>query len=255
MAVRFLAGCVVVASLMLAFGTMPVAQTPTPSVVPALPTSLVGRDSFALYCASCHGSGGRGDGPVAGALKTRPADLTGIALRNNGSYPRDRIRDFIVGIGRTPAAHGTTDMPIWGPLFRFFESDERARVRVENLVAYLETLQAPTTGADSLGSQLFRTYCASCHGSDARGTGPLAQQLRHMPPNLTQFTQRNGGMFPSERVRRIIDGRDIPSHGDREMPIWGDAFRALPGGSSEAAVKARIDAVVRYLEGIQERGA
>jgi hypothetical protein len=76
-----------------------------------------------------------------------------------------------------------------------------------------------------------------------------------MPPDLTQFTRRNGGMFPSERVYRIIDGRDVSSHGDREMPVWGDVFKTVPGGSSAAAIKARIDAIVRYLAGIQERGA
>ena len=76
-----------------------------------------------------------------------------------------------------------------------------------------------------------------------------------MPPDLTQFTKRNGGMFPSERVYRIIDGRDVPSHGDREMPVWGDVFRMAPAGSGPGGIKARIDAVVRYLEGIQERGA
>ena len=51
---------------------------------------------------------------------------------------------------------------------------------------------------------------------------------------------------------RIIDGRDVPSHGDREMPVWGDIFKI---GASGAAAKARIDAIVRYLAGIQERGA
>ena len=62
-------------------------------------------------------------------------------------------------------------------------------------------------------------------------------------------------MFPSERVYRIIDGRDVPSHGDREMPVWGDVFMMSPEGSLPGGVKARIDAVVRYLQGIQERGA
>jgi hypothetical protein len=73
-----------------------------------------------------------------------------------------------------------------------------------------------------------------------------------MPPDLTQFARRNGGMFPSERVYRIIDGRDVPSHGDREMPVWGDIFKL---GASGADAKARIDAIVRCLAGIQERGA
>src|SRR5688572_15051452 len=77
----------------------------TPSIVTE---SLVGRDSFDLYCASCHGPDGRGNGPVAQALRTRPADLSVLAQRNNGAFPRNRVRSFVTGTGRTPAAHGTT---------------------------------------------------------------------------------------------------------------------------------------------------
>jgi mono/diheme cytochrome c family protein len=214
--------------------------------------SLAGRDSFDLYCVACHGSGGRGDGPVAAELRTRPADLTLLARRNNGTFPRDTVREFITGMGRLVPAHGTTEMPVWGPMFRVFESDVRVRERIANLVTYIERLQQPSTGRDDTGSQLFRTHCASCHGTDARGNGPLAEHLRHAPPDLTQFTKRNGGTFPGERIYRIIDGRDVPVHGDRDMPVWGEAFRAV-AGSNAASVKARIDAVVRYLESIQER--
>ena len=225
-------------------------QTPSIAI-----DSLAGRDSFDLYCSACHGSGGRGDGPVASALRTRPADLTTLARRNGGAFPRDRVRGFIEGTGRTLAAHGTTEMPIWGPMFRAFESDARVRERITNLVAHIESLQVASTGQGDAGSQLFRTHCATCHGTTAHGDGPLAEQLRHMPPDLTQFTKRNGGMFPSERVYRIIDGRDVASHGDREMPVWGDMFRRVPGGATDAAVRARIEAIVRYLAGIQERPA
>ena len=217
--------------------------------------SLAGRDSFALYCAPCHGTAGRGDGPVASELRTRPADLTTLARRSGGAFPRDRVREFIVGTARPLPAHGTTDMPVWGPMFRAFESDARVRERMTNLVSYVESIQAPSTAPGDAGSQLFRTYCSSCHGATGRGNGPLADQLRRMPPDLTQFTRRNGGLFPRERVYRIIEGGDISSHGSREMPVWGDIFRNMPGASADAAVKARIDAIVRYLEGIQERPA
>jgi hypothetical protein len=74
-----------------------------------------------------------------------------------------------------------------------------------------------------------------------------------MPPDLMTFTTRNGGVFPSERVYRIIDGRDVPSHGSTEMPVWGDAFKTTRDGSSAASIKARIDAIVAYLAAIQER--
>ena len=111
------------------------------------------------------------------------------------------------------------------------------------------------TAAAARGEQLFRTHCATCHGEHARGNGPLADQLRTRPPDLTTFTARNGGVFPSERVHRMIDGRGVPSHGDREMPIWGDAFKASRDGLTADTVKERIDALVRYLEAIQKRAA
>jgi hypothetical protein len=82
----------------------------------------------------------------------------------------------------------------------------------------------------------------------------MADHLRRAPPDLTKYTARNGGVFPRERVYRIVDGRDVPSHGDRDMPVWGDVFKQT-GGGSPSDVKTRIDAIVRYLEGIQERVA
>jgi len=62
-------------------------------------------------------------------------------------------------------------------------------------------------------------------------------------------------VFPSVRLTRIIDGRDVAAHGDREMPVWGDAFRSTPGGFSQQQIDDRIAAIVKYLQGIQERGA
>lgn len=248
-------GLFAASTLLVLVGSHPVAQARSQQTPPILIESLAGRDSFELYCAPCHGSGGRGDGPVASALRTRPADLTSLARRGGGAFPRDTVRGFVTGTARTFAAHGTTEMPVWGPMFRAFESDARAGERITNLVSHIESIQAPSTGSNDTGSQLFRTYCASCHGTTGRGNGPVAEQLRRTPPDLTKFTTRNGGVFPRERVYRIVDGRDVPSHGDREMPVWGDAFRRERGGSSADAVKALIDAIVRYLEGIQVRPA
>jgi mono/diheme cytochrome c family protein len=106
------------------------------------------------------------------------------------------------------------------------------------------------------GRALFFTYCASCHGADARGVGPLADVLRSQPPSLTEFAIRNHGVFPAERLQRIIDGKDqsVRAHGSFEMPVWGDAFRQREGLTVEG-VRARIEAIVRYLAGIQERRA
>ena len=228
------------------------AQTvqPAPSF---LGDSLIGKDSFEAYCATCHGADARGNGPVARALRGAPPDLTMLASRNRGVFPRDHVRAMLTGAGRMVAAHGTTEMPIWGPLFRAFEPDARVAVRIDNLVAYLATVQAPTGLPGESGAALFRTYCASCHGADARGAGPMADHLRRVPPSLTSFAVRNGGVFPGERLKRIIDGRDVPAHGSSEMPVWGDAFRRTREGLSGEAATARIDAIVRYLETIQER--
>jgi mono/diheme cytochrome c family protein len=226
-------------------------QQPPP---PLILESLTGRDSFEFYCASCHGKTGKGDGPLASALKTRPTDLTILARRSGGAFPAERVFAILTGKGRPIAAHGSTDMPVWLPMFLALDpSEPRVQLRIENIVAYVESLQEASTGAGDLGAQLFRMHCATCHGTDGRGTGPLAGHLRRPPPDLTKFTAMNGGVFPGERVFRIIDGRDVPSHGNREMPVWGDAFRSSPGGLTDEAIKARIRAILKYLQGIQER--
>jgi mono/diheme cytochrome c family protein len=218
--------------------------------------SITGQDSFEFYCASCHGKAGKGDGPTAKALKTRPTDLTVLTRRNDGAFLKSQVLEIVTGTGRRIEAHGTGDMPVWGAIFRGLDPSEvRVRQRIDNIVAYIETLQEPSTGPEDLGTRLFKAHCATCHGETGRGNGPLAEQLRRMPPDLTKFTARNGGVFPTERVYRIIDGRGVPSHGDREMPVWGDAFKTARDGLSAESVKARIDAIVRYLQGIQQRAA
>lgn len=212
--------------------------------------SLGATDSYVFYCAPCHGRSGKGDGPVAVSLRARPADLTTLAERNGGTFPRERIAAYITGIGRPIPAHGTSEMPVWGPAFRALDAtDRRAAVRVSAIVDHLESLQPSENGA-----VIFREYCARCHGASGRG-GSSAVSSRKAPPDLTKYAIRNGGIFPSERLARIIDGRDAPSHIDGGMPVWGDTFRrAVKDGGDEKA-KARIDALVRFLQAIQERAA
>jgi mono/diheme cytochrome c family protein len=98
------------------------------------------------------------------------------------------------------------------------------------------------------------TYCASCHGITGRGNGPAADELRHRPADLTQFAKHNGGIFNAARIHDIVDGRAVKAHGTMEMPVWGDAFKWREG-LPEDAIKARIEALVRYLETIQERAS
>jgi cytochrome c5 len=110
--------------------------------------------------------------------------------------------------------------------------------------------------SEFVGSDLYHDYCAVCHGTSAKGDGPLADKMKKRPPDLTQFTRQNGGVFPAEMVKQIIDGRQpIPNHGGPDMPVWGDAFKTSRAGGSEAAVNARIDELVKYLESLQTRTA
>ena len=97
-------------------------------------------------------------------------------------------------------------------------------VLVVVLSAHSAAGQAPAPFRDS-GSALFETYCASCHGYDAHGDGPVAESLKTRPPNLTQLAKLNGGTFPAERTRRVIDGREarVRAHGSIEMPRPGHA--------------------------------
>ena len=103
------------------------------------------------------------------------------------------------------------------------------------------------------GAATFKTYCASCHGDRGRGDGPMAAQLRYAPADLTRIAGRNRGKFDSEKVFRIIDGRQhMKGHGGTEMPVWGDAFLESREGYDHEKVKRKIDELVHYLESIQD---
>jgi mono/diheme cytochrome c family protein len=104
-----------------------------------------------------------------------------------------------------------------------------------------------------MGSQTFRAYCASCHGSMAEGNGVLADQLRFAPSDLTRIARRNAGKFPFDKVAKIIDGRSaLKSHGGTDMPVWGDAFRESRDSYSTDKVKERIEELVHYLASLQK---
>ena len=110
-------------------------------IQPTTPTS--GQEMFNQYCAVCHGTGGKGDGPAADALKKKPADLTQLTRKNNGTFPELHVMNFITG-EEVIAAHGNRDMPVWGPLFRSLSPNDQsvAKLRVSALADYLKTIQA-----------------------------------------------------------------------------------------------------------------
>ena len=106
--------------------------------------SMEGKDLYLAYCASCHGKLGKGDGPVASALKGPLADLTTISKRNRGKFPREEMEKIILGEQKSArSAHGSEQMPVWGPVFSKVEKDQDfGLVRVRRLVEYLISIQA-----------------------------------------------------------------------------------------------------------------
>ena len=143
-----------------------------------------------------------------------------------------------------------------------------------------------TLFAKHSGKREYESHCATCHGVSGKGDGPRAAVLPIRPADLTMLAQRNGGIFPAERVAGIIDGRlstEVVAHGDRTMPVWGITFlivepnlpvaappeetdpvrdavvrgkRAEPADvpieELESSVRARIKALVDYLAQLQD---
>jgi len=102
------------------------------------------------------------------------------------------------------------------------------------------------------GAEIFRDYCAQCHGLDGRGNGPVAPALRFKVPDLTQIAKRAGGKFPSARIRAIIEGIEtVSGYGSREMPIWGTVFHRIAADQDLGAV--RTANVTGYVESIQQK--
>lgn len=111
---------------------------------------------------------------------------------------------------------------------------------------------APMTSPAS-GKEMFVSYCASCHGKDAKGDGPAANALKQLPADLTTLAKRNGGKYPTDKVTTILRGQTkLMAHGDQEMPVWGPVFWRLSGGREEQ-VQMRIANLNRYLESLQEK--
>ena len=122
------------------------------------------------------------------------------------------------------------------------------------LAATAAAQNAPVLKQSVAGGELFRTYCAACHGTSARGDGPLAAAMTRKPADLTEIAKRNGGVYPSELVFRTIDGKNpVRGHGGPDMPVWGDAFARSTDGGDDEKVKRIITSLVDYLESIQLR--
>jgi mono/diheme cytochrome c family protein len=103
----------------------------------------LGQIAFREYCRSCHGNLAKGDGPVAGHLNPKPADLTGISERNGGEFPAEKVQAAIAG-GKDVAGHGNSEMPVWGNAFKKVRGGQSAGEvdeKIAQLVAYLASIQ------------------------------------------------------------------------------------------------------------------
>ena len=112
----------------------------------------------------------------------------------------------------------------------------------------------PAARSSPTGQMLFRMNCASCHGENADGKGPVAPLLTVAVPDLTRIAARRGGRFPDDEIYQIIDGQaPLAAHGSRHMPVWGYEFFGDEGDDESAHAQAadRVDRLVAWLRGIQ----
>lgn len=126
-------------------------------------------------------------------------------------------------------------------------------------LAILTLLASPAPRAEEPltlagGADLYAQLCASCHGPEGRGDGPVAPTLKTPPPDLTRITARRGGEFPEIDLFDMVDGRAmIPAHGTREMPVWGYELEArspddVPGRAAAQDMLARL---IEHLQTLQ----
>jgi hypothetical protein len=136
-----------------------------------------------------------------------------------------------------------------------------ANLPVCSNIALAQSGSNPTGSHNSRsGAQEFMQYCAQCHGIDGTGNGPVASELKRKPANLTLLSKNNNGVFPASEVHDFIVGtHSIPSHGTREMPVWGYAFMFRPGAMAGPFVPVltpqqaenKINLLVDYVKSIQ----
>lgn len=107
----------------------------------------------------------------------------------------------------------------------------------------------PTSAAS--GKEMYNMYCAVCHGTNGKGGGPAAEALKTPPTDLTNLSQKEGGRFPSAHVASAIRGDfNVPAHGSKDMPIWGNLFWHMSQGH-EGEVQLRVANLTNYIESLQ----
>jgi mono/diheme cytochrome c family protein len=112
---------------------------------------------------------------------------------------------------------------------------------------------SPSRTSPASGQEMFVTYCATCHGKDAKGGGPAAAALKKVPTDLTTLSARNGGKFPEMRVYNMISGDpEVAAHGSKDMPVWGNVFSSMARGN-QAEINLRLANLTKYIQSIQAK--
>jgi mono/diheme cytochrome c family protein len=122
------------------------------------------------------------------------------------------------------------------------------------VLALLGAACGPGPDAEMSGEALFRHHCVSCHGPEGRGDGPLANELRRRPADLTGLARAAGGDFDAAAVKEAIDGRrSVQAHGPRDMPVWGVVFGTRHVGEPFYVQRSdrELDALVEYVRSLQ----
>jgi mono/diheme cytochrome c family protein len=130
------------------------------------------------------------------------------------------------------------------------------------IMAALSFASSSWAGAKDLGKddvrdgrKYFVRYCASCHGTNGTGDGPVAKSLSKPPANLRLLSDRFGSPLPAAKLAELIDGRDaVRAHGTADMPVWGERLYAMGAGErGELGISEIIGKIVAYLDTIQDR--
>jgi mono/diheme cytochrome c family protein len=134
-------------------------------------------------------------------------------------------------------------------LFTFAIAQQPAPAQSAPVVKHVPIAKA----SPSSGKEMFNTYCAVCHGKDAKGSGPAASAMKTPPADLTALAKNSGGKYPASHVAAVLRGQaTTASHGSQEMPIWGPLFSSISQGH-EGQVQQRITNLTTYIETMQAK--
>ena len=133
----------------------------------------------------------------------------------------------------------------------------KVAISILSVAAMLSVSKTALSANDEVaeGHRYFIQYCASCHGQDGLGDGPVAKSLSRPPANLRMLGDKYGMPLPAHRIAELIDGRDSArAHGSHEMPVWGEKlYEVGQGERGEYGIGEVIGKIIAYLDTIQDR--